>query len=256
MAGKEKKVELTPVEPVVELTPEAQTKTYTQQELDVLVARAKQEEEDKYKGFQRVVSAREKEIETLKQKVAQPSRASKATEVILEELKARQAEEGIVNPRIAQLEAEIAREKQLEWQTQVTQQYEARFNQRIKDAGLDPNDETLEDFRDALEDAKEDGRFGKAERKLDKILTTIKPPEPKEKVTETEEDKFSKRLEEAKRQWMEEQGLLKTETGGPSASSGKVILMEDIKGMSPDEYRKAFPTLEDFYKAMNEGRIK
>lgn len=37
---------------------------------------------------------------------------------------------------------------------------------------------------------------------------------------ESEEDKFQKRLDEEKRKWMEEHGMLESETGGPSASSG------------------------------------
>jgi len=217
MAGKKEEVE-----PIEEETPvEAQTKTYTQEELEAQIAQAKEEEQNKYKGYQRVVSAREREIERLKMQVAQPT--SHADELLLEELEARQTELGETNPRIAKLRAEIAKEKQreaqqaqIQWQERMTQEWRDKFDQRIKEAGLDPDNEKFDDFHDAFEDAQEDGRFGKAERKLNRILAT----KPKEKpVTD---DKYAKLLDEEKRKWMEEQGLLVTNAGGPSASSPSV----------------------------------
>lgn len=76
-----------------------------------------------------------------------------------------------------------------------------------------------------------------AEKKIDKAEAkmTEEPTESKEP-----EGTFEKRLEEEKRKWAEEEGLLTTETGGPSASSmsAQEAKKEYIAGNITDEEAK------------------
>lgn len=260
--GKGEKVEQAVVEESqagTEIQEEAQAKTYTQEELDAAKAEIKTDADKQYQGIQRVVSQKDQKIKELEAKPTQPSIGGDDTvlEFLLQDRKSKAAELGETDPMIAKLEAELAERKQkqsqgaqLRWQEQVTQQQGEKFDQQIKEAGLDPSDERLDDFHDAFEDAKEDGKFGKAERKLDRILGKIKPSESKGK--ETEEDTFAKRLEEEKRKWMEEHGLLATETGGPSAGGQRSFTAEEIRTMSYKDFKA---NKEAINAAYIEGRV-
>ncbi len=96
------------------------------------------------------------------------------------------------------------------------------------------------------------GNYDSAFQRVEQ-LKAVKTPEKKEK---TEEEK-QREIEEAARQYLEKQGLLKTETGFPSgAVGGKVYTRSEIASMSAQEYRKVFPKIEDFYKAVQDGKIK
>lgn len=234
---------------------EAKAKTFTQEELDAFKAEIEAEADKRYQGIQRVVSKKDQEIERLRK--AQPRETGDDTllEVMLQDRRSKATELGEPDPVIARLETELAQRKrkqtqeaQLRWQEQVTQQHREKFDQRIQEAGLDPNDERLDDFQDAFEDAQEDGRFGKAERKLNRILSKVKEPKGKGK-SETDEERIERLAEEKLRAKMEEQGLLITETGGPSASSGSWLEFEKryIAGkVPPEEYEK---------RARREGKL-
>lgn len=73
--------------------------------------------------------------------------------------------------------------------------------------------DTLHSIRNLL-------RSGDSDLAEKKVAKAEKPTDTKGDKMESEEDKFQKRLDEEKRKWMEEHGMLESETGGPSASSG------------------------------------
>ena len=223
--GKKEELEGTPLEPEVEPELEPQPKTYTQEELDALLG----ERDKAYQGIQRVVSQKDRKIRELEAPRTQPS---KATKVILEEMEARQTEEGITNPRIAQLRAEIAREEQAEGMETITREWRGKITDKIVNAGLDPSDEAFDDVWESFDVAYAiDGKFERADKKADRILAKVKPVEKKE----TKPEDFDKRLEEEKRKWMEEQGLLATDTGGPSAGAKRWEEVRDRYIENPDD---------------------
>jgi len=203
-----------------ETAPEA-PKTYTEEELK---ARLKEQ----YDELNKTLSAQGAELKRLRKqlteapKVASP--AIDAQKILLEEMEARQAETGEPNPRIAALKAEIARLEQQEFIERTTNEWRSKLETRISEAGLDPTDEKFDSVWDRFHMAYYvDGPagFAEAEKRLERILSKSVPKqEPKspegkpEKKTYTEEE-----VEELKRRWMEEQGLLTSEAGGPSASS-------------------------------------
>lgn len=244
MARKGERVEPVIVEePIAETIIETPAEAPSQEQLMEALRVELKDREDKLtlaesslQGLRASQKERERKLKELEGKLVQPSRPSQlhASEVLLEELEAREKELGEPNPRIARLKAEIVRERQSEtqaaqvqWQEQEIQRQQEKFNQQIKEAGLDPQDERLEDFQDAFEDAKDDGKFGKAERKLNRILSKVKPSEPKGK--EVERDMKDEWIEEGRRQAKEELGLLTSQTGGPSGA-----------GMSDNEFEHKF----------------
>jgi len=82
------------------------------------------------------------------------------------------------------------------------------------------------------------GRIDKAEEKISKAESTSKS------TKEDADVKFNKRLEEEKRKWMEESGLLKTETGMPSGRglSDEDFVLKIGSGeleMTPDNLKRA-----------------
>jgi len=233
MAGKEEKVEQTPERPEGEAL-EAQTKTYThtQEEFDTAIAQTKEEELRKYQGIQRTIAKKDERIKQLEEQ-APPS--LKGSEILLDEMRARQTEYGEPNPRIALLEAQItkerqeeARQKYVQWQQREIKKHREAFDQRIKKAGLDPTDERLEDYLDAFEDAEDTGNFGRAERKLDRILGKVSPTKETDKPTEDEDEERALKLLKAKGYNLE------TDDGGPSGGGGK-LTAEQVRKMSPDE---------------------
>ena len=215
MTEKEEKVEKTTEQ-------ETQTATPTQEEIDALVAKAKEdgktEAQKEYQGIQRTVAAKDREIKKLKEQTAQPSGRTRSTEIQLEDMKARQQETGEPNPRIAMLEAELQREMRTDYVERTTREAREKLDRKIVEAGYDPSDKMFrpvnKEFRLAY---RLDGEFGYADELLDEILADVKqetkPPEGEKKKTFSEED-----VEELKRRWMEEQGLLSTSDGGPSGS--------------------------------------
>lgn len=223
--GKEKKVEQPPVEPPPEETPppEVQPTTYTQEQLDAFVAEA---EKQGYKKSQRVISEREKELKALREQAPSFGQFSPTVaEGLLGVLEAQQVELGERNPNIAKLKAQITVERQKEvqqqqwaqWQKVVTQQKE-KLDKAVEALKLNPDDEALGEVYEAFEDAAEfTGRFERAHKKLDKIAKKIEPKEPKGtkgKAELTDEEK-----EEIARSYLEKEGRLTSETGGPSAGS-------------------------------------
>ncbi len=113
----------------------------------------------------------------------------------------------------ARLEQQEIREVQIRKQGTITQGEREKIDQKIRSAGLDPNDEVFDTVNDAFEYARDvNGNFDKAHLRLDRILNKQKPKKEAPEVKEQDVD-------ESARKMLEEKGLLKTDTGGPSASA-------------------------------------
>lgn len=232
--GDEEKKEATeqPEGEVTEAT--TQPKMYSQEELDTHLILADEKAKDGYKAIQRTVADREREIRELQSQPVQ----SKTSQILLEEMKLRQTESGERNPRIAELETELTTERRREANTK-QQAYQQSFivqkrgeiEQKIKAAGLNPDDEMFNSVNDAFEVASYTGQFEATEARLDKVLSKQKPPEKKEDKAKYEAD-----VEEGVRKKLAEDEQLVTETGSPSGSGKRSYTAEEIGVMSYDEW--------------------
>jgi len=132
--------------------------------------------------------------------------------------------------------------------------FEGRVNEyegKVSGLGLTRKDDEYWDVFDLVSK----GRFDRADMKLERIAET-KDKKPAES-SEASETELEKRIEEGVRKRMEDEGLLKTETGGPSGSAGgKTYTKKQVGDMSQKEYRDAFPSDDDFWTAVAEGRVK
>jgi hypothetical protein len=153
----------------------------------------------------------------------------------------------ILRAKEAQRKQQAQFEAQLRRQMEIAQNEREKIENRIREAGLDPESEKFDNLWTYFElvEAK-DGKFEKVHSRLDRMLGVTNP-----KQKESEVD-LKERL---RRQILEEEGLLSKEKAQPSGS-GKVFTAEEIAKMPVAEYRKHFPTYADFIKAQQEGRIK
>ena len=181
-------------------------------------AEGKKEAEETYKGIQRVVSAKDKEIADLRKQPERP--AGTMSKQIIDLMEGGEFDKA--RNLIAVQEQESSRQATIQHQATVTEGHRTRIKQEIVDAGRNPNDEIFEDVFDAIDFAEAvDGKFERVDRKLARTLKANpkKEPEP----TQSAEEKALA--------WIKENNpsLLKTETGSPSAS-----------GQSNEDFQKAF----------------
>jgi hypothetical protein len=222
--------------------PETQSQT---PDIETIKAQIREEAQaeawKKYQGIQRTLTEKDrrlKELEAHAQSSPPVNDDTTIMELLLSERKARATELGESDPAIARLEAELQLRKtqqkqkqQLQYQQTVIKQWEDTLKSRIKESGLSEDDERLEDVWDAFDDAKMDGIFSKPERRLNKILSKIKPIEPakKEGKKETDEERIERLANEKLRKIMEEKGLLNMSTNTPSSGA------EKLENLSPKE---------------------
>ncbi len=233
------KGEETPKESIEEpKEPETPPDTLTQEEHE---AKLKEALKEQYDELNVTLSKQGADLKRLREQAIQPSTTprigSKALEVLKADMEARQ-EFGEPNPRVALLEAEIVKERQREAQavqeqTRVVQETIDGYRKRVEGLGLSENDEEYWEVHDLVTE----GKYQRADIKLKK-LEGAKPPESKEQG-EAEEDSFEKRLEEEKRKWMEEKGLLESETTTPSGSGG-------LSGLNAETLREKMKDTEWF----------
>jgi len=222
--GKEEEEKVTP-EPVEGEETEKSTETPTVAELPQEVKAELEKLRGEVGQLNIGLARKEGEVKKLRERQAQPASAaptSKALEVILADMKARGTETGEANPRIAQVEAilaaegrdrDTARERQ-EVET-YTQGRRDTMESKIRNAGLDPEDEQFDGVWDRFNQAYyQDGPsgFDIADKRLDRIVSKVKPQE------KGKEDDTAKVIEDEVRRRLKEAGLLTTETGQPSAS--------------------------------------
>ena len=208
------------------------------------------EEENKktFKGLQRVIAQKDKEIQTLK---TTPVNVDTNTDVsamraMVEALKASLGEG---DPSVIKAEKSLSFTEQkiaeAKWEAQkktIISEKQATFNKMIEDAGLDPEDPRLIPYEVTLNTAiKVDGDFSVPEKTLNKILKTVKPEKVEESVKPMSQEEIEKRaneLAEAKYQkLLKDKGLLKTDTGAVgSGVTNRMYKAKDVEKMSPSEF--------------------
>ncbi len=168
------------------------------------------------KAHQRNVTSKDLELKEALKKPATSD--SSLLQTVIEEMKAGETISGEVNPRRVALEAELAGQQstqkyneQLQYQETKIKSERSGLDKRISEAGLDPEDESLDTVYNAFTIACSDGDFSVASKRLDRVLAKVKP-QPKSELTEDEEEEIARKVAEKK-------GLLTSETGNPSASS-------------------------------------
>lgn len=208
-----------PVVETPEETPAPQEKTFTQEEVEAGLSRLREEEIKKYQGLQKVVSRKDQQIEQLKQS---PKPQSKVTNKLIDEIEhlARNSDDGLASTnRIAALKQELVKEENIAQGEAFANDWHSKINQKIIDAGYDPNDDAFVDVEEAYQTAYySHGKFELAEKKADRILKSLQPTKTEEKVetppitpqkrTFSDED-----LEEAERLINEKKGLSVSDSG-------------------------------------------
>jgi len=250
MAKKGEEEEGTPIEeaPVGEQEqPEIEeripAKSYSQQEVDALKEETKRAE---FERMNAVLIQKGVEIKKLEGQLAQRAQPAEddLAEILLQERKGRASEYGEEDTLIPKLEGILTKRKEAQRQAQLQAYYskaDAIYKKAEEAYGEDDVDSlhTIRTFIRA-------GDFDLAEKKIAKA--SKKEEEPKTKV-----DSSPFVSEEAKRKWMEEHGLLESETSSPSGGSRRFYIREQIADMSIDEYTKQKAEIDI---ALREGRIK
>jgi len=247
---------VTTEQPAGEVNVETTEVTYTKEQYDLLAQAIREEEQEKYKGIQRVVSQKDKEIQSLK---TQPQNPQSGVTTGMIDLMKKQADgdpETLSNIRT--LEVQLAQERQnLEAQQrqnavlQENQAEKAKFDAKIIAAGFDPNDDLFIDVDESFEQASiVTGRFDLVERKLDRILKANKKTTAK---VETEKEK-EERIE---RQVQEKYGLNTPEKVSPSAGSARIptkreSLAKYVKSLSTLEYAEQKDKIDAAYEKMTD----
>lgn len=248
----------TPAEtPVV--TQPAQEKTYTQKELDAILAAEKEREEARVKGLNKVVSRKDSEIEALKK---QPGDA--VTLPVLRKMAAA-LEEAISDGYGSEERSQSAKLKLAAINQEITQmatnaeraKTEAiRDNMwaKIKELGLNP-DTSAEDYDERLDPIVQFWKLGdipEAQRRLDKLASKIEKERQKVAEVETPKVDVAKLEAEIRAKVIKELGLDKQDVGG-GAGGVTSFTREQIRNMSSDEYARNEPAIR---KALEAGRIK
>ncbi len=257
--GKKEQVEgVTVVPPLAEIAEPGgkteippQTKTNTQDEVSVLREQIKQiqaNHEKAYKGLQRTLNEKDRKLKELETNFTpnlnQVSNLKAAIDVL--------ADESNLEPtrlqKLIQLRAQLAEEeRKAHWDAQVHKQQQKsneeweKLRQKITDAGLDPEDDALEDVVYAFEVARDaTGNFETAHKRLDRVLNKVKKAEESKKTEESKKVEEKKPETEAQirerieREVLEKHGLLDKEKVAPTGSS-RGLTYEAIKKMSPEE---------------------
>jgi hypothetical protein len=238
----------------IETTPPVQEKTYTQKELDDILAKAKETEEARVKGLNKVVSKKDSEIEALRKsatsdektlpilrKMAQALEKTPDTGYGSDEAtKAAKSELKVINSEIAAMQANTERAK--------TEALRDTMWSKIKELGLDPdpNSENYDERLDPIVTFWTTGNFQIAQQRLDKLAAKIE--KEKEKVAEKEPVKEEKvdstKLEaEIRAKIIKEYGLDKQDVDNKSGATSRSFKNAEaayVKGeISYSEYTKA-----------------
>ena len=248
---------------------EAQVPEPTPEELRASLVEAQAEIERKEEVIKKLQKRKGEALRTRQTTQFTPTPQStgdiRVLEILLEDKIRQQQETGVPDAMVPIIQAEITAKRQREfqqnqmaqWQARVNQE-EATFSQKIDELGLDPDDEKLEDARDAFDmAAKFTGDFERAYRKLDKVVKQVEPKA--EAKAESEETKKQKWIEEGKRQALEEKGVLNIPSGMPSGGGKPVYKAEEIpqlldpSKMTPAEITAKLAEIEE---AAREGRVK
>ena len=120
---------------------------------------------------------------------------------------------------LAELERQEAYNARLRQQEQLAREARDNLEDKIRDAGLEPDDEKFDAVWTSWELASlADGKFERAEDKLTRILSRIKPKETEEEEKKPVETEAQMR-ERLEREILEKHGLTKPEKKTPSGLS-------------------------------------
>ena len=205
-------------------------KTFTQTEVDALLApeveKRKDAERASTKHSERVkgLEASQADIQSLRQEMTENMQllAGLAAEGRSPESagELEPDERGAyIKKAQAQIAANAAKREQVEYNRKADEQWA-----RVQKLGLTPEDDTYDDILDLLER----GKLDRATRKIDKLEPKTKEPDEKRPLTEEQEEEIARKVAERK-------GSLATDTGGPSGGGKKGLTVEDVKKMSPEE---------------------
>ena len=250
--GKKEEVEQIPEEtlPGKETLPEAlaEPSIPTQEEL---IAQAKEEaRQEAYakalKDYQRQAAKKDQKIDELEKQLAQAPKTVEddLVEILLQERKGKASEYGEEDTLIPKLEALLAKKKESQKQAQLQAYYkeaDAIYNLAVEAFGEDDVD-SLYTVRTLIRS----GDFDLIRKKIAKVSKEGKKKEP-----ETKEEVSPFVSEEAKRKWMEEHGLLESETASPSGGGMMTFTAEQIADREFYEKHR-----EAILKAYAEGKIK
>lgn len=232
MATKEKVEEQADVKEPDETTAVAQeTKiSYSQEEVDALVAtREEVARKTEFDRLNPILSEKGAELKRLQEQQAQPPKQTDddLLQILIDERKGKVSEYGEADPVIPRLEAIVSKRKQTQSQAQIrsfTQKADTIYK-KAEEAYGDDDVDNLHSIRTLIRA----GDFDLAEKKIAKAT---KKGEPR-KEAEPKDDTFVS--EEAKRKWMEERGLLESDTNLPSGAGGHYSA-EAIGKMSHKEW--------------------
>ena len=250
MAKKGEEEEGTPIEeaPVGEQEqPEIEeripAKSYSQQEVDALKEETKRAE---FERMNAVLIQKGVEIKRLEGQLAQTSRPAEddLAEILLQERKGRTSEYGEEDTLIPKLEALLTKKKEARKQAQL-QAYYSKADAIYKKAEEAYGEDDVDSLY-AIRTLIRAGDFDLAEKKIAKVK-----PEGEKKEAEPKVDSSPFVSDEAKRKWMEEHGLLESETGGPSGGGLMTFTAEQIADREFYEKNR-----EAILKAYAEGKIK
>ncbi len=215
----------------------------------------------KYKNLQRKYNKLHTELR--KQQTFKPKSDDTDLELMLEMAKTKGADYEGQDPIILRLQSEIAarrrvkqQEEQLAFQEQKESLWREKLENRIIEAGFDPEDERFADVWDDFERTNGiDGKFERDDRKLDRTLKNIKPTEKENKVEakpvakETTKQQFEKYYQERRKKELKEKGVLETEIGSPA---GGALPLQEIE----KRYIESKVSMSEYEKAMRDaGKI-
>jgi len=249
MAKKGEEEEGTPIEeaPVGEQEqPEIEeripAKSYSQQEVDALKEETKRAE---FERMNAVLIQKGVEIKRLEGQLAQTSKPAEEdlAEILLQERKGKASEYGEEDTLIPKLEGILAKRKEAQKQAQL-QAYYSKADAIYKKAEEAYGEDDVDSLH-AIRTLIRAGDFDLAEKKIAKV----KPKEEKKEAEPKDTSPFVS--EEAKRKWMEEHGLLESETASPSGGGMMTFTTEQIADREFYEKHR-----EAILKAYAEGKIK
>ncbi len=234
----------------VTATTEATPRTYSQEEVDALIATREEvaAEEARKAEFDRLNPIMSKQGADLKrlQEQPQPSRI-KRDEIYLDEMKARATETGEPNPRIAILETELAEERRLDAEKKQelirgVQETINSYAKRTETVGLTEGDLDYWHIKRWVEN----GDYKPAELLLKK-LEKEKPVEDKPK--ETEAERVKRLVDEGVLAKMKEKNMLNTDINAPSGAGSSDEEFERKMGsgelaMTPENMKRAQEILD------------
>lgn len=232
-------------EPVVEQKPpEPEKPPFTLEDVKNLIVEERKameiENQKTFKGIQRVVDKKDREISGLKSQLSNPAGNVTGLKELADAIESGDANAlAKAKAVIAQAETEAKRQSQFQYQERIISENQTKFNEVIEKAGLDIDDPRLVSYELAFEQAKQTGDFTMPEKTLNKLLKTITPAEAKKEEPKVDIDAEVTKRVNAK---LVELGVLKADGGAVAggADSWKRIRDSFIADPNNPKIREAY----------------